>query len=303
MTVGDQSQLRSLGNQHPVFEQVQQYAGGDQSAAPDWAPAKSRQRPRVAGAGADLVTRAQEAAVRAALRQIYADSNDREARVDWELNNIVAATTKESDESSSEQGHDERDKSLPLSALWTQRQPIAMCAALAVTMQLCPGGTVAVLFSGPILEGFAPNSRNLVATLCNIAALPGCVLALVLVDRLGRLKLLVASTVAQAAAAAALAFFFIVKDRDLDIGVRSVDLKGMGFGALAFIQFSYTLGWGSVTGVLMSELAPSEARGLGLAIAQSAGALTNSAVSSAFIPLASVRAADTDCCINFSEYR
>ena len=62
-------------------------------------------------------------------------------------------------------------------------------------------------------EGFAPEHRNLAATLCNMAAVPGCVLALLLADRLGRLKLLVSSAAGQAAAALALAFFFLVKTR------------------------------------------------------------------------------------------
>jgi|EP01047_Picozoa_sp_COSAG01_P030278 hypothetical protein len=58
-------------------------------------------------------------------------------------------------------------------ALLLLRTPVAMCAFLAVTMQLAPGGTVVVLFSAPILEGFAPERRNEVALLCNAAALPG----------------------------------------------------------------------------------------------------------------------------------
>ena len=93
--------------------------------------------------------------------------------------------------------------------------------------QLCPGGTVAVLFSGPIIEGFADN-RNLAATLCNAAALPGCVLALLLADRVGRLKLLVVSAAGQAAAAAALAFFFLVKTRGLDVGVAPEQVRRAG---------------------------------------------------------------------------
>jgi hypothetical protein len=49
-------------------------------------------------------------------------------------------------------------------------------------------------------------------------------------------------------------------------------LDWLAFGSLAGAQFSYTLGWGSVTGVLMSELMPGAVRGLGLSVAQSAGA-------------------------------
>ncbi len=121
-----------------------------------------------------------------------------------------------------------------------------------------------------------------------MAALPGSLLALCLVDCAGRLKLLMLSAVGQAAAALGLAFVFHQQSldsqddsstvsleddsgsgsqHDATLGVAQLDI--LAFVSLGGAQFSYTLGWGTVTGVLMSELMPSRVRGLGLAVAQS----------------------------------
>jgi hypothetical protein len=39
--------------------------------------------------------------------------------------------------------------------------PLAKCALLGLTAQLSPGGGAAVMFGGPMLEGFEPDRRNL----------------------------------------------------------------------------------------------------------------------------------------------
>lgn len=70
-------------------------------------------------------------------------------------------------------------------------------------------------------------------------------------------------------------------------------MNWLAFSALAAAQFSYTLGWGSVVGVLMSELMPAAVRGLGMAVAQSAGGVANSAVSTTFIPLSAAAGLDS----------
>jgi hypothetical protein len=171
-------------------------------------------------------------------------------------------------------------------ALLQLRTPVTMCALLAVAMQLCPGGTVVVLFSGPILEGFAPERRNAVALLCNAAALPGCLLALAFADRLGRRKLLISSAVGQCFASVALGTFFLLKTRDSVSFLQGEDLTVLAAGALAAVQFAYTLGWGTVVGVLMSELIPAKARGAGTAVAQAVGGLANSSIQSLITPLA-----------------
>ena len=168
------------------------------------------------------------------------------------------------------------------------RLSLVMCGTVALVMQLCPGGTAAVQFSGPILGGFAPELRNVIALLCNMVALPGSVLAFFLVDCAGRLKLLLVSALGQAAAAFGLAYVFYQQSLSADqdstssssedgsdngsvhaaiLGFAPLDM--LAFVSLGGAQFSYTLGWGTVAGVLMSELMPAGVRGLGLALAQS----------------------------------
>ena len=56
-------------------------------------------------------------------------------------------------------------------------------------------------------------------------------------------------------------------------------------GALALVQFSYTLGWGTVVGVLMSELMPAKVRGAGTAVAGAVGGLANTGIATLFTPL------------------
>ena len=96
------------------------------------------------------------------------------------------------------------------------RLSLVMCGTVALVMQLCPGGTAAVQFSGPILGGFAPELRNVIALLCNMVALPGSVLAFFLVDCAGRLKLLLVSALGQAAAAFGLAYVFYQQSLSAD---------------------------------------------------------------------------------------
>ena len=119
------------------------------------------------------------------------------------------------------------------------KTPIAMCALLSMTMQLSPGGTVVVLFSGPILEGFAPAERNTIALLCNAAALPGALLALFLAggERVGRRKLLITSALGQCLAALALGTLFLLKIRKLSL-LEGRDLTMLAALALATVQFA-----------------------------------------------------------------
>ena len=176
-------------------------------------------------------------------------------------------------------------------ALRELRSPVAMCAFIAVAMQLCPGGTVVVLFAGPILEGFAPETRNTVALLCNAAALPGCLIALAFADRCGRRKLLAVSAVGQCLASVALGTVFLLKTRDVSF-LRGEDLTLVAALSLAAVQFSYTLGWGTLVGVTMSELMPTRVRGVGTALAQGVGGLANTAIATLFTPLAVVLGLD-----------
>jgi MFS family permease len=159
-------------------------------------------------------------------------------------------------------------------------------------MQLCPGGTVAVLFSGPILEGFAPDRRNTIALLCNAAALPGCLIALYLADRVrvGRRSLLMASGVGQALGSLALGLFVMLKTRNISF-LEGEDLSAFAVAALALLQFSYALGWGIVVSILTSELMPARIRGLGTATAQAIGAAFQTAIASSFLPLGTVQTA------------
>ena len=117
------------------------------------------------------------------------------------------------------------------------KTPIAMCALLSMTMQLSPGGTIVVLFSGPILEGFAPVERNMIALLCNAAALPGALLALFLAGRVGRRKLLITSALGQCLAALALGTLFLLKIRKLSL-LEGRDLTMLAALALATVQFA-----------------------------------------------------------------
>ena len=247
--------------------------------------------------------------IRLAVRRLYAAEESRDAVVEGVVAEITgggAAQESEREKEAEPSGGESWEK------VWELRLPVCMCGVLAVVMQLCPGGTAAVQFSGPILDGFAAEQRNLIALVCNAAALPGCLLALMLTDRVGRLRLLLASAVGQAAASLCLGFFFFVKTRDPSWwhGARdgsgapesgsgadgtdgAAQLEWLAFLSLAGAQFTYTLGWGSVTGVLMSELMPGAVRGLGLAVAQSAGGIANSAVSTFFIPLSEAVGLDT----------
>ena len=159
---------------------------------------RKQQQAGAAGSGDDSA-----AEVRRAVRRLYRASDARDALVEAVCKEILLTedTTKEAAGAAAaaaaaaggggggEAAHHLEDaKGESCQQLWHMRLPVAMCGTLALVMQLCPGGTAAVQFSGPILDDFAPEQRNLIALLCNTAALPGCLIALFLADRSGYVR-------------------------------------------------------------------------------------------------------------------
>lgn len=233
----------------------------------------------------------EKSAVIQAVRHLYRPSDTREMIVEEVCKEMFASSNESTSKHTASGSNGENAcHADSCKRLWQARLPVAMCGTLALVMQLCPGGTAAVQFSGPILGVFAPNVRNFIALLCNSAALPGSLLALLFVDCAGRLKLLVVSAVGQAVAALGLAYVLhqqSLSTAEDDSSSSSPEqgssdsgslhdaifgfdpLNILAFVSLGGAQFCYTLGWGTVTGVLMSELMPAGVRGLGMAVAQS----------------------------------
>ena len=119
----DQRQKEQLQRPHTV-----------RKAEPDWAPTTG---PPVKSGR--LATEAKEAAVRGALARLYADGPGRAARVERELDELTAAAAEA--EAAEEAAHAEAGTGgrRRWAAMWRLRQPVAMCSALAVTMQVTNG--------------------------------------------------------------------------------------------------------------------------------------------------------------------
>ncbi len=159
---------------------------------------------------------------------------------------------------------------------------------LAVFQQLV--GINVVFYYGATLwqaVGFSENDSLLINILSGVLSIGACLMAITLVDRIGRKPLLLLGSAGMAVTLGTVALAFSTAQTG---AAGSVGLPGH-YGLIALIAANgyvvfFNLSWGPIMWVMLGEMFPTQIRGSGLAVAGFAQWMANAAVSVSFPALA-----------------
>jgi MFS family permease len=151
---------------------------------------------------------------------------------------------------------------------------------LAMLQQLC--GINAVIYYAPSImakAGFHSSESIIYSMILGAVNVAATVVAVRLVDRVGRRPLLLGSTVGCLVSLGLLGLAFV-------LGTNYV---GSAFPLLCLLAYvaSFALGFGPVFWLLIAEIFPAEARAAGAGVSTAVNWLANFLVSLVFLPLAS----------------
>ena len=138
--------------------------------------------------------------------------------------------------------------------------PALKATFISVTLMLCQqfSGIGAILFyGGELLQNAGIADPNLGAAISQIVQFSFTVVAVLLIDRLGRRPLLLTSAMTMLSATVLLGWYFYREEQEFGYTFPPV------FAALMVCLFyvGFALGMGAIPWLLMSELAPARARG------------------------------------------
>jgi sugar porter (SP) family MFS transporter len=171
-------------------------------------------------------------------------------------------------------------------------RPIVWVGVGLATFQQLVGINV-VFYYGAVLwqaVGFSENDALLINVLSGALSIGACVIALVLIDRVGRKPLLWIGSVGMAASLALVTYAFA--SADLDAAGKLALSDSMGLLALVaanvYVVF-FNMSWGPVMWVMLGEMFPNQIRGSGLAVAGAAQWTSNFLITMSFpVLLASI---------------
>ena len=171
-------------------------------------------------------------------------------------------------------------------------RPIIWVGVGLATFQQLVGINV-VFYYGAVLwqaVGFSENDALLINVLSGALSIGACVIALALIDKVGRKPLLWIGSVGMAASLAAVTFAFA--SATLDAGGKLALSDSMGLLALVaanlYVVF-FNMSWGPVMWVMLGEMFPNQIRGSGLAVAGAAQWTSNFLITMSFpVLLASI---------------
>jgi SP family sugar:H+ symporter-like MFS transporter len=135
--------------------------------------------------------------------------------------------------------------------------------------------------------GFSESDSLLINILSGVLSIGACLLAITLVDRIGRKPLLLIGSAGMTVALGTVALAFSTAQTGAG---GEVSLPGH-FGVIALIAANsyvvfFNLSWGPIMWVMLGEMFPNQIRGSGLAVAGFAQWIANAAVSVSFPALA-----------------
>ncbi|WAC62354.1 sugar porter family MFS transporter [Pseudoxanthomonas sp. SL93] len=171
-------------------------------------------------------------------------------------------------------------------------RPIVWIGIGLATFQQLVGINV-VFYYGAVLwqaVGFSENDALLINVLSGALSIGACLIALVLIDRIGRKPLLWIGSVGMAVSLGLVSAAFA--SASLDAGGKLALSDTMGLLALVaanvYVIF-FNMSWGPVMWVMLGEMFPNQIRGSGLAVAGAAQWTSNFAITVTFpILLASI---------------
>ena len=164
-------------------------------------------------------------------------------------------------------------------------RPIVWVGVGLATFQQLVGINV-VFYYGAVLwqaVGFSENDALLINVLSGALSIGACVIALLLIDKVGRKPLLWIGSVGMAASLALVTFAFASGGLDAEGKLALSDSMGMLalIAANVYVVF-FNMSWGPVMWVMLGEMFPNQIRGSGLAVAGAAQWTSNFAITLSF---------------------
>jgi SP family sugar:H+ symporter-like MFS transporter len=164
------------------------------------------------------------------------------------------------------------------------RKLVWLGIGLATFQQLV--GINVVFYYGAVLwqsVGFTENDALLINVISGAISIAAVLLALVLIDRIGRKPILVIGSIGMTVTLAVLVVAFLNATKAAD---GSLTLEGI-FGPVALIAANayvafFNFSWGPVMWVMLGEMFPNQIRGAGLAVSGLAQWLANFAITLSF---------------------
>jgi sugar porter (SP) family MFS transporter len=171
--------------------------------------------------------------------------------------------------------------------------PIVWIGIILSALQQLVGINAVFYYSNLIWEsvGFSQDQAFLTSMITNAVNVGTTLLAIALIDRIGRKRLLLIGSSGMVATLAILTFIFGTAPQIADgAGGTEPSLTGMTatIAVLAFnvYVFFFGMSWGPVVWVLLGEMFPNKIRAAALAVAAAAQWIANFVVSTAFPPIA-----------------
>jgi sugar porter (SP) family MFS transporter len=164
-------------------------------------------------------------------------------------------------------------------------RPIVWVGVGLATFQQLVGINV-VFYYGAVLwqaVGFSENDALLINVLSGALSIGACVIALLLIDKVGRKPLLWIGSVGMAASLALVTYAFASGGLDAAGKLALSDSMGMLalIAANVYVVF-FNMSWGPVMWVMLGEMFPNQIRGSGLAVAGAAQWTSNFAITMSF---------------------
>jgi MFS transporter, SP family, sugar:H+ symporter len=164
-------------------------------------------------------------------------------------------------------------------------RPIVWVGIGLATFQQLVGINV-VFYYGAVLwqaVGFSENDALLINVLSGALSIGACLIALVLIDRVGRKPLLWIGSVGMAVSLAVVTYAFASAGLDASGKLALSDSMGMLalIAANVYVVF-FNMSWGPVMWVMLGEMFPNQIRGSGLAVAGAAQWTSNFAITMSF---------------------
>lgn len=164
-------------------------------------------------------------------------------------------------------------------------RPIVWVGVGLATFQQLVGINV-VFYYGAVLwqaVGFSENDALLINVLSGALSIGACLIALLLIDRVGRKPLLWIGSVGMAVSLALVTAAFASASLDAEGNLALSDSMGvLALVAANLYVVFFNMSWGPVMWVMLGEMFPNQIRGSGLAVAGAAQWISNFAITMSF---------------------
>lgn len=166
--------------------------------------------------------------------------------------------------------------------------PLVFAIFLMFFQQFC-GINVIIFYAGNVLSSTSIKKPSLAADLgVGVIQVIFTFFSVILIDMLGRKKLLCAGGFLLSSSAIVLGIFYYITEKDIHHLKESTQFSYLAVACLAIFIIGFSIGWGPIPWVMMGELTPLQTRGILSGIATAVNWSFSTIVTVGFDPYKSV---------------